>query len=240
VSTDDDAVDFTAAPKDYEDLYRTYFDYVVSLVRRHGIQDASSEDVASEILLRFFERDFLTIFDPTMVFEYKGESRPARFKSFLSKFVLRYVRGHWDRQHRLLTHERLICDMPVGGGPASSLSGTANAATWLELHADSAEDHAADVIEAFDEAKLINECRDYLKAVPRKSHFDHCDLVALFDAIVEQVHTTGQCSVSTLRKQFKIGPTAMHSRIWWLRENLAQALDRPLPAKRPCARNPTP
>ncbi len=237
-STDDEPVDFSTAPDNYEDLYRTYFDYVCSLVRRHGIQEASSEDVASEILLRFFERDFLSVFDPTLVFEYKGEARPARFKSFLSKFVIRYVRGHWDRQHRLLSHEKLLCDMPLGTG--YSISGDANTATWLDVHGEAAEDHAADVIEAVDEAQLIALCRDHLKTVPRKSHFDQCDLVAVFDAIVEQLHTTGQYSVSDLRRTLGIGPTAMHSRIWWLRENLAQVLDRPLPAKRPCSRTPKP
>jgi DNA-directed RNA polymerase specialized sigma24 family protein len=237
-STEDEPANFAVAPRDYEDLYRTYFDYVCSLVRRCGIQEASSEDVASEILLRFFERDFLSVFDPSLVFQYKGEDRPANFKSFLSKFVIRYARGHWDRQHRLLTHERLICDMPLGSG--NSISGDSNTATWLDLHGEAAEDHATTVLEAFDETKLIRELRDYLKAVPRKSHFDHCDLVAVFDAIVEQLHTTGEYSVSALRRTLGIGPTAMHSWIWWLRENLAEALDRPLPAKRACARNPTP
>lgn len=225
-------IDHTAPPSDYEDLYRKYFDYVTALVRRHGIlDDASAEDVAADILMRFFQKDYLSIFDPTMTFEYHGESRPAKFKSFLSKVVLSYLRGYWDKQKRLMTFEPLLCDRPMSdldGGPR---------VTWLDLHAEDAADHALDVIEGVDSGRLIAYLRGYLKTIPRRSRFDQCDLVALFDAIVEQVLVEDRFSVTALRERFGVGPTAMHSWIWWLRENLAEALGRDLPAKRPCNRD---
>jgi len=220
----DNGVDYVSAPADYAELFEIYYDYVVTLVRRMGIEESRKEDVASEILLRFMERDFLAEFDPTMVFHYDGQDRPARFKSFLTKFVLIYVRGHKDKQQRQSGRELLICDRPIG----------ANAdATWIDVFGDAVDGADADVLAVLDEQALVDQLRDYVAAVPRRSQFDTCDLVKLFDAVVAQVREEGAWNVTELRRQFGISSTAMHSWLWWLRTNLAHALGRPVPAKRP-------
>ncbi len=227
----DNGVDFMSAPTDYAELFQKYYRYVVILVRRCGIDDSRKEDVASDILLRFFERDFLNKFDPTMVFNHDGQDRPARFKSFLTKFVLVYLRGYKDKQFRQSSRELLLCDMPLTstrlGWPGDSNS------TWLEVFGTPEPGADTDVLADMDEQLLVDELRAYIKQVPRRSQFDTCDLLALFDSVIRQVREQGTWNVNELRAEFNVSATAMHSWLWWLRANLAAALGRPVPAKRP-------
>ncbi len=219
------AVDHVSAPADYAELFSKYYDYVVTLVRRSGVETSRAEDVASEILLRFYERDLLGEFDPTMVFHYDGQDRPARFKSFLTKIVLTYLRGHKDKHWRLASRELLICDMQIGSFPAYQ--------SWVEVFGESVPSCDTDILDVAAEQALVDRLRAHIAAVPRRSKFDTCDLVALFDAVVAQIRADGQWNIPALRRQFGISSTAMHSWMWWLRANLAAALDRPVPPKRP-------
>jgi len=98
------------APESYEQLFDEYFNYTVGLVKKLGIDPQRAEDVASSIILRFYERDFLSKFDPTLVFDYKGSKRPARFKSFLNAFVSVYCRHYRQRQNIEKSREPLICE----------------------------------------------------------------------------------------------------------------------------------
>lgn len=232
MSTADNGVDFVSAPVDYADLFRRYYSYVVALVRRAGIDDNRAEDVASDILLRFLERGFLDKFDPTLVFHYDGQERPARFKSFLSKFVLAYCRGHWDKQQRDKYREPLVCDSPLFE-TTQSMMGAGQIVRWIEAHGEHAPGADVVVAEMFGEADLINELRTYLANVPRRSKFDTCDLVALFDTVVDQVRNDGAWNAAEIRAKFGISTTAVHSWMWWMRTNIAACLGRPVPAKRP-------
>lgn len=224
-------VDYVAAPADYADLHSRYYRYVVRLVQRAGIHRDGAEDVASEILLRFMERDFLAVFDPTKEFTYQGEMRPARFKNFLTQFVLLYVRGFYDKQQRVVTRELLICDMPVSTATADSQSSD-RAATWLDVFGGAVDDHQEDVLDRFDEEKWVDALRCRIALVPRRSKYDNCDLVDLFDAVVEQVREYNTVHIGELREQFNVSVTAMHSWLWWLKENLCVLLNRPVPPKR--------
>lgn len=217
-------VDYVSAPRDYADLFRIYYEYVVAVVRRAGIEASRAEDVASEILLRFYERDFLSKFDPTLVFKYGGEDRPARFKSFLTKFVLIYARGHFDKQQRTAHREILVCNRPMGDRDTTD---------WFEIFGGTVDGADLEVLEALEEKDLVQHLRAYVAQVPRRSSFDACDLVLLFDAVIDQIRTQGSWDIAALRAHFGISSTAMHSWMWWLRANLADALGRPVPAKRP-------
>lgn len=224
----------TSAPADYAELFQTYYKYVVALVRRLGIEDSRKEDVASEILLRFYERDFLAKFDPTMVFHYDGKDRPARFKSFLTKFVMTYVRGHLDKQHRLAGREVLLCDTPVGKSNSVSFERSpTDGDTWVSLFGEPTPGPETDVLDRLAEEDLIDFLRTHIAAIPRTSKVDTCDLLALFDEVVRQVRAQGRWNINELRQTFGIGVTAMHSWMWRLRTHLAAALGRPVPPKRP-------
>jgi DNA-directed RNA polymerase specialized sigma24 family protein len=214
-------VDYASAPKDYSDLFRIYYNYVVALVRGAGIDDSRKEDVASEILLRFYERGFLEKFDPTLVFTYDGRAHKARFKNFLANFVLTYAKGHRDKQNTLTRREVLVLD--------DGDSDTHNAVRRLGPgSADTHPGHEDEVIEVLQERATVAYLREYLGGIPRRCHGDRCDLVALFDAIVVMVHDTGVIDVKALRRDFNIGATAIHSWLKWLRANIREALtERP-------------
>lgn len=220
-------------PRDYTELYEQYYDYVCNLVRRYGITRQRSEDVASDILLKFFERDFLAKFDPTLVFDYKGQPRPARFSTFLSVFVLKYLRGHRDRQRREAERELLLCDTLVGANDHGL-------ERWVDVFGGTMPDHCDDVLEALDEARIVARMRAHIATVPRRSAYDVCDLLALFDEVVAQIRRDGTWNISELRAKFGVSSTAIHGWLFWLRVNLAIAMDRPAPVKKPSTRKPKP
>lgn len=223
--------DYKSAPSDYAELYRIYYRYVVNLVGAFGIDDNNKEDVASDILATFFARGFLEKFDPALVFEYKGQQRPARFKSFLSRFVTTYVRGHCDKQRRLHSREVQICDVLMGQGEA--YGGSSNGSRWAELYGEVSPGHEDDVLEILMEEDMASGLRAYLADVPRRSASDSCDLVALFDEVRRQCLERGAYDITRLKEIFGVSSTAMHTWVWWLKENLAAALGLPVPARRP-------
>ena len=225
-------VDYTAAPPDYADLFRTYYPVVLGILRKHGIAEQHREDAASEILLRFLERDFLSKFDPDLVFVYQGEARTARFATFLTGFVIRYARGLRDKQRRRAFREPALCDMHIGD------AFEAHPKNWLEVFAEPLGvpnqfgTPEADVLDGIEGQELIDELRDYLRRIPRRHRRDRCDLLAVFDAWVAQIRRYGQPNINELRHQFGVSATTMHAWVWMLRRHLAAALGCPPPTKR--------
>lgn len=223
----DEGVDHAVAPPDYAELHRRYFRYVVHLVRKNGIPDAYAEDVASDILMRFMERDFLHEFNPDLVFVYSGVEHKARFKSFLAKFVYTYCKGHRDRYVRRQQREILCLDAPAGDESAET--NLDYLARKYHGFTDSPE-HV--VVNQLDIDVQTAKLRHYLAAVPPRSAFDTCDLTALFDVVARQVLNTGQWDINEIKDIFGISTTAAFSWLWWLRENLADFYAKPLPPKR--------
>jgi DNA-directed RNA polymerase specialized sigma24 family protein len=209
--TEMNGVDVMSAPADYSAFFLQYYKYVISLVRQQGITPESAEDVACDILVRFYERDFLPKFDPGYKVVYKGEIRPARFKSFLNAFVMAYVRNHRDRQARVRRRELLICDMPLGGTET----------TWIEVFGGVESPNFG---EAWEEHLLVTRLRARLQEVPRRSKLDRCDLVKVFDLVVDQVREGGEISYPELSAALGISSTATHSWVKWLKENIHEAL----------------
>lgn len=229
-------VDYVSAPKDYADLFRTYYAYVVNLCAQFGIDENNKEDAACEILLRFMERQSLEKFDPELRFDYRGELRPARFKSYLSRAVDMYSRGLRDKQKKLARREQQICDT-VPTAPAlireNSYLSTANMASWAEVFGVAHDDHAAGVEDMIDSDAEAAALRAMLAGVPRRSSHDRCDLAALFDAVHAQVIAYGEYDIGVLKDRFGVSTTAMHSWMWWLKTNVAHFYGRPVPPKRP-------
>jgi hypothetical protein len=227
-----DTVDYASAPKDYDEVFRIYFRYIVRLVHRFGIDDEHKEDVACDILARFMERDFLAKFDPTMVFLYEGKLRPARFKSFISNFVITYVRGCGDKIRRGQNREKLLCDRVIGW--------EANACVrWIDVYggANTAPDPETTAVEGDAEARLVAMMRRHIATVEPQPPYDAYDLVTLFDVVIAQIRSTGHWDITELRHRFDgMSTTAMYGWLWWLRINLADGLARPAPTKRPRAR----
>lgn len=95
----------TGAPADYAELYEHYFGAMKAMVAKAGIHSHNVEDVAMDILSKFMEKDALAQYDPGKLFDV-GERpkfagprhRPARFASYLRRFVFLYVKQHLDAQ----------------------------------------------------------------------------------------------------------------------------------------------
>lgn len=217
-------VDYDSAPPDYDTFFRQWFPYVAALVRRNGVDEDRKEDVASAIFARLFERDFLNMYDPTLVFKYGGEERPAKFKSFLSKVVLLYLRSFREKQNRLKTRELLLCDTPVGDDGDRP---------WVEVYGGQVASHESTLIESDQLDETVERLRAHLATVDLRGERDLCDLVALFDAVMVQVRDQGCYDVATLTAMFHTSATSMHAWLWRLKEELAGATDRAVPAKRP-------
>jgi DNA-directed RNA polymerase specialized sigma24 family protein len=215
-------IDYTTAPESYDELFRNYYSFVVGLVGKQGIAPDNREDVASEILLRFYERDFLNEFNPDLSFEVNGKVVKARFKSFLSAFVVNYVRSHRDRQNLRAKREPLTID----GGYVEAISDIGDSGVTPLPKAVAGETFFyEDDYSGLYEKELVSYLRDYLSKVPRKSRQDQCDLVRLFDAVVCQARTNGKYSVKELQRIFNVSPTAIHSWLGWLRQNITLALE---------------
>jgi DNA-directed RNA polymerase specialized sigma24 family protein len=201
------------APHSYEDLYRIYWPHVVNLVRTLGIEPDSVEDVASAILARFWERDFLAQYDPTRTTDRFGDDRVVGFKAFLSAFVRVYVQSHRERQHRVRRRELLLCDSPVGD----------SGARWIEvLGLTSSESVEAQVEAQLSIDLLIESMRSHLASVPRRSRMDRCDLVTLFDVVMASFRSTGFVSVPAIQAAFGISETAAHTWLVRMRQCLRE------------------
>ena len=197
--------DVVSAPSNYDDFFRTYYDYTVRLVQRFGIEFGNAEDVAGSILCRFYERDIIAMFDPDKVISHNGELKRARFQSFLNAMVSVYVRSYRQAQSRKKYHEVASCDDVL---PDSETS-------WLEIFGPSVPDDVilADVYKS----DLVRSLRSFLAKVPRRSNRDKCDLLALFNEIERQVSVSGKIDVSLLSKHFDVSSAAIRNWIKLLR-----------------------
>lgn len=207
VTMGDDA--FTRPPSGPEELFRTYHDYVLRIVRRTpAIPAQDAEDVASEIMCRLLERDVVGMFDPAKIFRYGDRDVPARFKTFLTGVVAQYVKGQRDRLGRLRKRELLIYDSPSAeDGPS-----------WADIFGPSAEDDYGDL----DAADWLREARRVISREQVTHRGSRRDLLVLLDELAAQVNQTGAISQEQLCEKFGISPGTASSWIAQLRKRLRQ------------------
>lgn len=192
------------APASYHELVDQYFDFVVGLCRKLGIDPQNCEDVAQHIFWRFYERDILSMFDANHRIEHRGKSYRPRFQSFLSSHVEHYVRGKRERQQVVAAREPLKCDQPVGDGSTS----------WVEVYGPACEDDYSEIYER----ELIEEIRQHLSGLPPRSDQDVRDLPRLFEVMLRQSES-GKVDSKALAAEFGVSKTAISS---WIQELLVQ------------------
>lgn len=193
-------------PADSEELYRVYYGYVRSLVRRRpGLPAQEVDDITSEIMTRILERDVLGMFDPAKHIEYQGSVVPPNFRTFLSGIVLRYVRGQHDKFGRRLKHETLLCDAPAGDN-----------VSWVELFGG----HLWDDYPSLTDAGFVTRMRTYLAMVPPRTPRDSLNLVELFDELLTEVVLYGKTSPKAVRDHFGISLSTAQNWLGYLREKL--------------------
>jgi hypothetical protein len=196
----------TEAPADYTELFEQYWDMVCGLVRKAGIADY--EDAASEILMKFIERDFLSKFEADKTFTLpNGATKTTKFSTFLAGFVSKYVLQCRDRQFTRATKEPVHLEQPVGED-----------ATWIEVFAST---HLTD--ETFidvDYAALVTETREYLASLPIRGTRD---LALVFSMCVEMLYMDGRIDRKVIAEKLNVSDTAVSLIFKDLREALKDA-----------------
>jgi DNA-directed RNA polymerase specialized sigma24 family protein len=201
--------DGVLAPASTDEMFRQYYGYVRRIVANTpAIPAQDAEDVAMEIMTRLVERDVLGMFDPQMKFAHEGQQMQAKFRTFLTAQVALYVKGQRDRLGRQRKHEAVVLDAPVPGAEGTHL---------LDLFGG-AEDDMADL----DAAEWIRQARGFLATVPPRSAQDRCDLVRLFDALIDQMSRTGRVSTSETAQSLGVTSAVTSRWLQWMRQNLRQ------------------
>ena len=97
--------------EEYEEFYSEWYPRAVAAARGRGLRDP--EAVASDIMVMFFEKDYLDRFDPTR------ESGSATFKSWVNSMIYkRLANAYRDESRRpfgveLMDHDRAVADEPI-------------------------------------------------------------------------------------------------------------------------------
>lgn len=203
-------------PTSFEEMFDHYYDYVVRLVYKSGIDFQNSEDVAMSILTRFYERDALSFFDADHTTNHGGVERRAVFRTFLSGFVRDYVQHYRDRQRIRQDREGLSTDTVMFVYAQSG-----EAATWLDLNAPQHED-THDTLYEWD---LVRSIRDHLAQVPRRNAQDQCDLAKFFEAVLRQTHADGRVDTILLAKEFGVSKASAQNWLKRLRAEVAKVIE---------------
>jgi DNA-directed RNA polymerase specialized sigma24 family protein len=203
-------------PDSFEDMYRHYFPYVVRLVGYFGIDSQNAEDVAQNILAKFFEKRALEDFNPEYTSSHDGVIRSAVFRTFLSGFVKAYVRHYRDRQALQRDREGLSTDQVM-----FRYADSGEGATWLDLNAPTYTDEH----EELQEIELVTSIRARLAAVPPRNDQDRCDLPAFFNAVLEQTYNDGKVDTAALALQFQVSKTTVQNWLKRLRAEVSQVIE---------------
>ncbi len=208
-----------AAPKDNAEFFRVWAPFMRNYALKRGIFPDDVDDAVSEMMLRHLERDSINNFDSDRVNFYKGEPRPARWKTFLGRAIELDVRGIRDKNSRTAYRET-----PIG-----AFEGRGAASTVLDLEPD----HAEAVNDEVDMDADQRYIREKLKQIPRRNSQDLCDLVAVHDAVQKQLREDGEYTIKLLAEHFGIAVSTMTTWMHYYKKNCAALEGRMAPPKRP-------
>jgi len=103
--------DYVNAPPDYGTFFRQYLSYTRFLVSKFGVPSSDLEDVVSDIMTRFLERDSIGVFSNDWAS--RSATGKSNFRSYYSRFVVTYAQGMNRNVRRHASRNVLICDAPV-------------------------------------------------------------------------------------------------------------------------------
>lgn len=189
-------------PDSFEDMFANYYHYVVRQVMACGISKENSEDVAMKILIKFYEKDVLSDYNPDFETTHSGTTRKAVFRTFLTGFVNVYVRHFVDRQRIHKHREGFSADTVIIQGADGSQD-----QTWLDLNAGSVEDDY-DRIEV---ESLVYDIRAHLLTITKARSKDLCDFPKLFELVLEQVYLGGSVDTKELANVFGVSLTTINT-----------------------------
>jgi len=200
-------------PSSYDDFYRHYYLYVVKLVKTFGIEQRSAEDVAQSIILKFFENDVLSDYDPERTSSYGGSERKAVFRTLLSGFVSIYVRHYREKQFKLIHREGLGINLESASQYRAPFTVEE---TTLPL-----------VIEEYEslvEFDLIRSIRAHLATTVPTNRLDKCNLPLLFESVLESYRADKRPSMPDLAEQFGVSTTSIQNWMKRLRVEIEKVI----------------
>lgn len=184
----------TGAPANYEELVEHYGDFVKNLIVKAGIAYQDVEDVTQEILTTFYAKGALAWYDGDKLHPAGKTMKTARFASFLSIFVRRYVLSHRDKQYTLarkvpfrLEH---VTDEESGG-------------TYGEAVADIQQELLFNVIEASEWVEGVMRHLDSLEVRGKR------DLARVFRLVVIQTMEDGEVNRHKIASEMDVSYTAI-------------------------------
>lgn len=116
--------DYVNAPPDYGTFHKQYLSYTRHLVAQFGVPVSDLDDVVSDIMIRFLERDSIGVFSRD--WESRSATGHSNFRSYYSRFVVTYAQGKNRNVRRHGSRYVLICDASVDDDGRT---------TWLDEHA---------------------------------------------------------------------------------------------------------
>ena len=206
----------TAVPSSPGEFIAMYRGFVAGLVAKAGVPAQDVDDVTADILeaeLKARNRlgqevGILALYDPEHTSERTGKPVKVTFRAFLASRVSLRIRGKRETLQTRAGREILLND-------------GASQDSWFDLFGPS----ACDDYSALDEAEFVATVRNQLARAPRRSESDTCDLIALFDELVSQIHDRGYIDRCALQKHFHVGETTVSA---WM-SRLRQAMSGPQP-----------
>jgi DNA-directed RNA polymerase specialized sigma24 family protein len=202
-------------PKDFAEMYRHYYVYVLRLLVQQGIDYDDADDVAQTLFIKMDERGLLEKYDASLEFE----GRPALFSTMLSGFVIKYALGFRKKQNIQRAREKTWIDQDTVLQRTSD-ENMDNANSWIDVYGPTFEEEYSTLTDA--------EFRSHIRSSLAKAHPGRIDTkldyVALFDEIDHQVMLDGKYDVTKLMAKFEITRTTAHKWLEKLRIEVSKAV----------------
>lgn len=191
--------DYVNAPPDYGTFFKQYKNYTRSLVLQFGVPPSDLEDIVTDIMVRFFERDSLGVFSR----EWKTRSDTGRsnFRSYYSRFVVTYARGKNRNVRHHSSHYLLICDAAVDEESST---------TGLDM-LSSTSSFESDLVNQLDFESLVEQLRTQVGS----------QLSETLDAVIEVALGTPVFRITELAKTMGVSPSEARNKLAAVRAALS-------------------
>ena len=205
-------------PTNYSEVFSLYYPYIIKLVRKAGIDSQNVEDVAMQLLTKFYEKDVLSDYNPEFTSSHSGVVRSANFNTFLAGFVFSYIRYLKGRQELNKNREPTLVDSSISSTSENSSSDL----PWIVQHGLRHED----THEELELEELILRINAHLARVTSKSSKDRCDLGMLFTVVQKQIYEQGKLNVAELAEVFGVSATSIQNWMKRLRGQISLVMEQ--------------
>lgn len=201
----------TVVPTKFEEVFRDYYAYVVNICMKAGIDPQDAEDSASYILAKFYERDMVSEYDPDYQTTYQGKAHGVKFPSYLSGFVLLYLRHHKDRQRIHQAREGLSLDTPLD-----------DETTLADFLLSPITPHFTEELE---KEELVAFIHRRLIQPDVRFRSNNTTPTLLFGLMVDQVNEYGQLNIPELAELHQVTERLAYSWVAKLRPYIREAVE---------------